>query len=154
MNRVLFIGLNPTKLAIPRKGGAWHRFCQWLDEMEMIYTVSFTNISYDPNWDGKLVDTAFLKASIGEHDKIVAWGPKVDGVHHNHADAHLPFTIQRPSAGLPARGGRPTRRRTRRWTASTRRRCVACTPTDAVASTLDNSHDRPHGSFKPATSLT
>lgn len=95
MNRVLFIGLNPTKLAIPRKGGAWHRFCQWLDEMEMIYTVSFTNISYDPNWDGKLVDTAFLKASIGEHDKIVAWGPKVSTYLSKMGIDH--FTLPHPS---------------------------------------------------------
>ena len=53
MHRILFIGLNPTKLSIPRKGGAWHRFCQWLDEMSLPQIVSFTNLSPDPYWDGK-----------------------------------------------------------------------------------------------------
>ena len=100
MKKIIFIGLNPTKLAIPRKGGAWHRFCEWLDEMEIIYTVSFTNISYDPYWDGKTVDTAFLKASIGEYDKIIAWGPKVSdrlrklGVEHHTLPHPSPLNRQ------------------------------------------------------------
>jgi len=95
MKNVIFVGLNPTKLSIPRKGGAWHRFCSWLDEMEMIDIVSFTNISSDPNWDGKSVDTAFFEASLGEYTKIVAWGPGVSkhlsrmGIDH--------FTLPHPS---------------------------------------------------------
>jgi hypothetical protein len=77
MHRILFIGLNPTKLSIPRKGGAWHRFCQWLDEMSLPQIVSFTNLSPDPYWGGKEIDTEFFLESIGGYDKIVVWGPKV-----------------------------------------------------------------------------
>lgn len=87
MKNVIVIGLNPTKLAIPRKGGAWRRFQEWLDYLD-IDKVSFTNLSPDPHWDKKHMDTAFLKDSIREHTKVIAWGPSVSkyltkmGVEH------------------------------------------------------------------------
>lgn len=95
MKNVIFVGLCPTKLSIPRKGGAWNRFCAWLDFMEIIDIVSFTNISSDPNFDGKSVDTVFLKTSLGGYKKVVAWGSGVSkhlsrmGIDH--------FTIPHPS---------------------------------------------------------
>lgn len=76
MKNVIVIGLNPTKLAIPRKGGAWRRFQEWLDYLD-IDKVSFTNISPDPHWDKKHMDKAFLKDSLGGHTKVIAWGPSV-----------------------------------------------------------------------------
>lgn len=76
MKNVIVIGLNPTKLAIPRKGGAWLRFQEWLDYLD-IDRVSFTNISPDPHWDKKQMDTAFLKVSLSGHSKVIAWGPSV-----------------------------------------------------------------------------
>lgn len=76
MKNVIVIGLNPTKLAIPRKGGAWRRFQEWLDYLD-IDRVSFTNLSPDPHWDKKYMDTAFLKDSIRGHTKVIAWGPSV-----------------------------------------------------------------------------
>jgi hypothetical protein len=76
MKNVIVIGLNPTKLAVPRKGGAWHRFQEWLDYLG-IDKVSFTNISPDPHWDKKQMDTTFLKESISEHAQVIAWGPSV-----------------------------------------------------------------------------
>lgn len=72
----MVIGLNPTKLAVPRKGGAVHRFSQWLDEM-CIDMVSFTNLSPDPYWDGKEIDESLLRESMVGHSKIIVWGNSV-----------------------------------------------------------------------------
>lgn len=76
MNKILVIGLNPTKLAVPRKGGAVHRFSRWLDEIG-IDIVSFTNLSPDPHWDGKQIDESFLRQSMEGYSKIVVWGNSV-----------------------------------------------------------------------------
>lgn len=94
MRNVIIVGLNPTKLPIPRKGGAMHRFREWLDYLG-INQVAFTNLSSDPFWDKKQVDIDYLKSSMTGHTKVVAWGPAVSkhlsvaGIEH--------FTLPHPS---------------------------------------------------------
>jgi hypothetical protein len=94
MKNMIVIGLNPTKLSIPRKGGAVSRFREWLDYLG-IDKVAFTNLSPDPYWDKKKIDQDFLVRSISDHTKVVAWGPAVSkyltamGIEH--------FTLPHPS---------------------------------------------------------
>lgn len=94
MRNVIVIGLNPTKLAVPRKGGAVSRFQGWLDYLG-IDKVAFTNLSSDPYWNKKDIDYDFLSSSITGHDKILAWGPTVSKYLR---DVDIPhFTLPHPS---------------------------------------------------------
>jgi hypothetical protein len=94
MRNVIVIGLNPTKLSVPRKGGAVSRFREWLDYLG-IDKVAFTNLSSDPHWDKKNVDYDFLCSSISGHDKVVAWGPTVSKYLTDINISH--FTLPHPS---------------------------------------------------------
>jgi len=73
MKNVIFIGMNPGKRA--QFGSTFKRFSTWLDKLD-INIVSFTNLSFDPNWDQKVssFDPVFFKQSIAGYDKVVAWG--------------------------------------------------------------------------------
>lgn len=94
MKQVIFVGLNPSKLKIPRKGGAWDRFCYWLNVLG-IDIVTFTNISPDEDFKGKNIDEDFLKQSLEGYDKIIAWGPSVSKHLKRINIDH--FTIPHPS---------------------------------------------------------
>ncbi len=94
MKNIIVIGLNPTKLAVPRKGGAVKRFHEWMDYLALD-KVAFTNLSPDPYWDNKTVDLAFLNESIHHHDKVIAWGPVVSKYLTRMNIEH--FTLPHPS---------------------------------------------------------
>lgn len=94
MKNVIVIGLNPTKLAVPRKGGAVKRFHEWMDYLGLD-RVAFTNLSPDPYWDNKTVDLAFLNESIRNHNKVIAWGPVVSKYLTKMNIEH--FTLPHPS---------------------------------------------------------
>lgn len=74
MKHVLFIGMNPPKNKMMTQGQSYKRFCRWLETLGTINNFAFTNLHWDPDWDKKTVDHAFLEAQIGEHNKLVAWG--------------------------------------------------------------------------------
>lgn len=59
------------------EGQSYKRFCRWLETIGAIDTFAFTNLNSDPDWDKKTADAAFLKAQIGKHTKLVAWGGMV-----------------------------------------------------------------------------
>lgn len=95
MKHVLFIGLNPPKNKHMNRGQSYKRFFKWLETIDCINICAFTNIHWDQAWDKKSVDHAFVKAAIGEHTKLVAWGGTVSkhlskmGIEH--------FTFPHPS---------------------------------------------------------
>jgi len=80
MKQILFIGMNPPRNKIMSHGQSYKRFCKWLESINCINIVAFTNLHWDPSWNKKSVDHAFLKAQLGEHTKLVAWG----GLVSNH----------------------------------------------------------------------
>lgn len=94
MKKILVIGLNPTKLPIPRQGGSVSRFSQWMDRLN-INIVSFTNLSPDPYWDGKEIDEPFLRQSIEGYDKIIVWGNSVSKYVKKMGIEH--FVLPHPS---------------------------------------------------------
>lgn len=92
--KVLFIGLNPTK-AKYRKGCAWYRLHDWIEDMG-IDIFAFTNLSFDPWWDGKMNDDLYqiVSKSVEGH-KVVALGGKVSKVLNRLNVDH--FMLPHPS---------------------------------------------------------
>lgn len=78
-SRIIFVGMNPSKVAVSKaKGSAYKRFHVWLDQLDLTH-VSFTNLSFDPEWDFKFktFDHTLLCTSLKNYDKIVVWGSMV-----------------------------------------------------------------------------
>jgi G:T/U-mismatch repair DNA glycosylase len=77
--KIIFVGMNPSKVPVSRsKGSAYKRFHGWLDYLDLKY-VSFTNLSFDPEWDLKFktFDHTLLCTSLQNYDKIIVWGTMV-----------------------------------------------------------------------------
>lgn len=78
-SKIIFVGMNPSKVAVSKaKGSAYKRFHSWLDQLDLSF-VSFTNLSFDPQWDFKFktFDHTLLCTSLEGYDKIVVWGSMV-----------------------------------------------------------------------------
>ena len=89
----IIIGMNPTK-AKYRKGCAWYRLQDWIDELD-IGMVAFTNLSHDPYWDKKTVDIAYVRESARPHGKVIALGGLVSKVLSGLSIDH--YTLPHPS---------------------------------------------------------
>jgi len=90
--------MNPSKVKVSKsKGSAYKRFHTWLDFLE-IERVSFTNLSFDENWDFKFqtFDHNLLCTSLEGYDKIVTWGTMVSNyIRRLGFDNH--FVLPHPS---------------------------------------------------------
>lgn len=89
----IIIGMNPTK-AKYRKGCAWYRLQDWIDELD-VGMVAFTNLSHDPYWDKKTVDFAYVRESTRPHGKVIALGGLVSKVLSGLSIDH--YTLPHPS---------------------------------------------------------
>jgi len=98
MMSIIFVGMNPSKVPISRsKGSAYKRFHSWLDELELEH-VSFTNLSFDPEWDFKFktFDHTLLCTSLENYVKIIAWGSMVSS-YLNRLGFKEHFVLPHPS---------------------------------------------------------
>lgn len=89
----IIIGINPTK-AQYRKGCAWYRLQDWIDELD-VGIVAFTNLSHDPHWDKRTIDREHVLACVRGHDKIIALGGLVSKALTRLGIDH--FTLPHPS---------------------------------------------------------
>lgn len=89
----IIIGMNPTK-AKYRKGCAWYRLQDWIDELD-IGIVAFTNLSHDPHWDKKTVDLTYVRGCVRPHRKVIALGGLVSKVLSGLSIDH--YTLPHPS---------------------------------------------------------
>jgi len=91
--RSIIIGMNPTK-AQYRKGCAWYRLQDWIDELD-VGIVAFTNLSHDPHWDKRTIDREHVLSCVRGHDKVIALGGLVSKVLTKLDVDH--FTLPHPS---------------------------------------------------------
>ena len=93
--KTIVIGLNPSRVANKvRKNSAYDRLCQWIDYLN-IGVVSFTNLSDDPEWDFKHVDTDRLINQIKGYNKVLALGGQVSKTLNTLGVDH--FALPHPS---------------------------------------------------------
>jgi len=77
-NKVLIVGMNPSKSRAVYSGSALARLRKWTAELDLQF-FTFINLSNDVNWDRKFdtIDKDFVCTSIEDCDIIITLGTMV-----------------------------------------------------------------------------